>query len=70
MVWKFAGQGTLGVGVGRDVYETEESYRAAMDVCDDLLRAEIGIGASDLLYPDFTSKFSLEKATTMLQETQ
>lgn len=76
LVWQFAGQGTLSVGVLKELFDTESSYREALASCDDILRMYLGVGATDLLYPGASvgSKreglFSEERAKDMLSETR
>ncbi len=50
-VWQFAGQGTLRVGVFRELFEQNSAFRGAMDRCDAALLKHTGRSASELLYP-------------------
>ena len=52
VVWQFAGQGTLKSGVLRGMFEQEAAYRSALQECDKILRECLGVGATELLYPD------------------
>ena len=71
LVWQFAGQGTLRVGVARDLYESEEAFRLALSRCDDILLRRIGITLSGLLYPDLKGQAtSTEVAEALLLETR
>jgi acyl transferase domain-containing protein len=71
MIWQFAGQGTLRVGVARDLYESEEAFRLALSRCDDILLRRIGITLSGLLYPDLKGQVtSTEVAEALLLETR
>lgn len=50
-VWQFAGQGELKVGAGKELFDTEESFRAAMTRCDTIVRSYLGHTISEMLYP-------------------
>ena len=51
-VWQFAGQGTLAIDSGLELYQRSEVYRTAMDRCDAALLDLLGVTASQVLYPD------------------
>ncbi|HEX2080104.1 MAG TPA: beta-ketoacyl synthase N-terminal-like domain-containing protein [Longimicrobium sp.] len=47
----FPGQGAQHVRMAAGVYATEPVFREALDRCAELLRAELGFGLRDVLYP-------------------
>jgi phthiocerol/phenolphthiocerol synthesis type-I polyketide synthase D len=50
-VWQFAGQGDIRVGAGKELYDTEEAFRSAMDECDAIVCSYLGRTISEMLYP-------------------
>ena len=68
--WQFAGQGSLKVNIGREIFNETESFRSAMLLCDGILFTNMGYRASDLLYPDISNLLTLEKASSLLQQTR
>ncbi|MEM7125061.1 MAG: SDR family NAD(P)-dependent oxidoreductase [Chloroflexota bacterium] len=46
----FTGQGSQYVDMGRELYESEPTFRATMDCCDDLLREHLGESLLEVLY--------------------
>ena len=69
-VWLFAGQGTLTLGVGRNLYDNEECFRQAMDTCDSILDGLLGVQMSHILYPDLCNDYSQTEAEEKIADTQ
>ncbi|HLF25323.1 MAG TPA: type I polyketide synthase [Anaerolineae bacterium] len=48
----FTGQGAQYVSMARQLYETSPTFRAALDQCDEVLRAQLNQSILSVLYPD------------------
>jgi amino acid adenylation domain-containing protein len=55
VVFLFPGQGAQHVGMGRELYDGEPAFRAALDRCAELLAPHLGLDLRQLLYPPRTA---------------
>jgi phthiocerol/phenolphthiocerol synthesis type-I polyketide synthase E len=66
VVFMFPGQGAQHVNMGRDLYQSEATFRAQVDHCCDLLRTNLNVDLRDVLYP---SEQTAEAAAHQLKQT-
>ena len=51
LVFMFPGQGTQSVHMGEELYQTETTFRAAIDTCAELLKPHLQLDLRSILYP-------------------
>ncbi|MEM7586883.1 MAG: type I polyketide synthase [Acidobacteriota bacterium] len=66
IVFLFPGQGAQSVGMGRELYETEASFREPLDACCERLLQPLGCDLRDILYP---SNADAARAAERLEQT-
>jgi len=52
IVFMFPGQGDQFVNMGKSLYDNEPVFKAAMDECAQILKAELGLNILDIIYPE------------------
>lgn len=55
VVFMFPGQGSQYVNMARELYESEQTFRAEVDACAELLRAPLGLDLRSVLYGEADS---------------
>ncbi|MEW6445858.1 MAG: SDR family NAD(P)-dependent oxidoreductase [Pseudomonadota bacterium] len=67
LAFMFSGQGSQYVNMGRGLYESEASFREAVDTCATHLRPLLGLDLRDVLYPSAGRE---EEARELLTQTR
>ena len=67
LVWMFPGQGTQHVGMAQELYASEPTFRAHLDICAEGLRDALGLDLRELLYPSESARAAAE---AQLRETR
>ncbi|MDH2425407.1 type I polyketide synthase [Sphaerisporangium sp. TRM90804] len=70
VAWLFSGQGSQYAGMGAELYRAEETFRAAVDECAEILRDEIGLDLRDLLMPAEADRQAAEERLRRTEFTQ
>ncbi|MBI3417727.1 MAG: amino acid adenylation domain-containing protein, partial [Verrucomicrobia bacterium] len=67
VVFIFPGQGAQYVNMGRELYASEEVFRAEVDRCAEILRPHLGMDLREIIFP---AESALEDAKRQLGETR
>jgi acyl transferase domain-containing protein len=66
ILFMFSGQGSQYVNMGRDLYESEPSFREQVEQCAQILQPHLGLDLRDVLYPPDDQR---EEASVRLNRT-
>jgi len=67
VVFMFSGQGAQYVNMGRDLYDSEATFRDSVDKCCEILQPILNLDLREIIYAD---ENSLDAATEKLQQTR
>jgi len=68
VVFVFPGQGSQYVNMGRELYESEDAFRNAVDRCAECLHAHLGLDIRSVVYPDTAE--AIAKSEQQINETR
>lgn len=66
VVFMFSGQGTQYINMGRDLYQTEQTFQKSVDECCELLKSHLKLDLRSVLYP---SEAQIPEAAQQLSQT-
>ncbi len=70
VVFMFSGQGAQYVNMGRDLYETEPTFKKYVDTCCELLEESLDLDLRTLIYPHATNEASAQEMLAQTRYTQ
>lgn len=69
LVFLFPGQGSQYPGMGRELYDKEQTFREQIDACAAYLEPELGLDIRTLLFPELYGEGAEDKAAAQLEQT-
>jgi malonyl CoA-acyl carrier protein transacylase len=70
IVFLFPGQGSQYVGMARDLYHLEPTFREHVDWCSEVMAAESGLDLREILYPSDSSDLRYSQCAEQLSQTE